>query len=122
MDKNYCAYINYNKPDLIAEIKEFIKYSNENDKFFVSKLGQKRVDFPFSINKQFREFLPFPISDYGCFKNTPGWIYPMHKDTNRTFAMNMLLSDEDPGFETLFHSEDKLESWPYHISKSSGSC
>lgn len=112
MNKDYCEYINYNKPELISEIREFIKYSNKHDKFFVSKLGQCRIDFPFFINKQFREFMPFTISDYGCFKNVPGWVYPIHKDANRKFAMNMLLSEVDDGFETLLYNDDKSESWP----------
>lgn len=115
MNHDYFAYINFNHTELIDEINDYINHCEKHNGFFISKLGQCRVNFPIEINRKFSQFMPFEISDYGCFKNVPEWIYPVHKDTNRTFAMNMLLSPVNSDFEALFYNDDKTESWsiPY---------
>lgn len=109
---DYFQYINYNVAELINEILEYVTYSEKHNKFFIGQMGQCRIDFPLSIYQQFRQIMPFRISDYGCFKNSPGWIYPTHKDSKRKFAMNMLLSEINPKFQALFHNDELTESWP----------
>jgi hypothetical protein len=116
MDKNkmnysgFCEYLNFDSTELIQEINEFID-DNQN-KFFISKMGQNRIDFNTRIIIKIKKIFPFLISDAGVFKNPPGWIYPTHRDARRQFAVNMLLSDENDDFETLFYSDDGKEKYP----------
>jgi hypothetical protein len=112
---DYFQYINYNYSDLITEIKEYIIYSDKHNKFRISRLGQCRVDFSVNISLRLREIMPFKISDYGCFKNIPGWNYPIHKDKKRTFAMNMMITEDNSMFEPLYYNDDRTESFriPY---------
>jgi hypothetical protein len=101
---DYYVNLNFNDLDLIKEINEFI-FDNQH-KFFISRLGQNRIDFDIKLINKIREICPFFVSDAGIFKNPPGWVYPVHKDSRRQFAMNLLLSDPDPDFEVNFYSED----------------
>ena len=112
MTTDYFEYINFEHPQLISEIKEYVAYSEKNNQFWISMMCQCRIDFPIDICRKIRDIMPFKITDYGCFKNVPGWVYPVHTDTKRTFAMNMLISQPDPGFEALFYSDDRSTSFP----------
>ena len=111
MTLDYYTYVNLPTPNM-NQINEFIKYSLNHDKFYTSRFGNCRVDFPSDIVNQLKEIFPFEISDSGIYKNIPGWIYPIHKDFNRQFAMNMLINDINSDFEALCYSENKDSSFP----------
>jgi hypothetical protein len=112
MDKlsDYFEYINYNHPELIEEIKEYVLYAEKNNQFWISKFKQCRIDLPIEICLKIKKIMPFKVSEYGCFKNVPGWSYAIHKDSDRQFAMNMLISDNNDKFKALCYNDDKTEN------------
>lgn len=87
-------------------------HADSKNQFWISQLGQCRVEFSAEIRMKIRGIMPFKISDYGCFKNPPGWIYPVHTDTNRTFALNMMISGDNPGFLAQCYNDEQTESFP----------
>ena len=107
---DYFVYINFNSSDLITEINQFVQ--NNQNKFFISKQNQCRIDFNKIIKNNIRDIFKFPISDLGVFKNIPRWSYPIHYDSQRKFAVNLLLSDSNNEFEALFYNDDKTINFP----------
>jgi hypothetical protein len=101
---DYYKILDINSQILISDINQYVEQNQH--RFFISRLGQNRLDFDWTITKQISEIFKFTISDAGVFKNPPGWVYPVHKDTRRQFAINLLLSDVDTDFEVNFHSDD----------------
>jgi hypothetical protein len=101
---DYCRLLKIDSSNLISDINEFVERNQQ--KFFISRLGQNRLDFDWNITKQISELFSFKISDAGVFKNSPGWVYPIHRDARRQFAINLLLSDSDTDFEVNFYSDD----------------
>jgi hypothetical protein len=112
MNSDYFEYINFNNSDLIKEIKDHVEIVDKNNGFWISKMGQCRIDFPFDLRRKLRDIMPFQIIDCGCFKNVPGWVYPIHRDARRTFAMNMMISVINSEFEVLCYNDDKTENFP----------
>ena len=81
--------------------------SNINsDRFYTSLHGQCRINFSANTTARLSEVIPFSIFDAGMFKNIPGWDYAPHRDKDRLCALNMLVSDEDPGYEVSFYQDD----------------
>ena len=105
MQHDYYTFINL-PIDIIDDINKFINLQDSN--FFISKLGQNRINFDSTILLKLMEFIPFRISDCGIFKNEPGWTYSIHKDQNRQCALNMLLVDNSDEFETCIYDDDGI--------------
>jgi hypothetical protein len=112
LDDSYCVYLNFpiDMPQLISEINKYVQFKI-ND-FYLSPNNQFRINFQDDLGKKIRSIMPFKISDMGVYQNSPGWDYSIHKDTIRKFAINMLISDENPDFEVNFLNEDKTEKYP----------
>lgn len=112
MYNDYFTKINL-PTDIVYDINEFIKLND--DKFFISKLGQCRLDFNSSLILKISKFIPFSMSDCGIFKNVPGWTYPIHKDKIRQCALNMLLTDNSDDFNAMIYDDfgKPLDKIPY---------
>lgn len=76
--------------------------------FYRSKTGQNRSDVSPSLRAKFQSVLPFNIYCCGFFRNVPGWIYPMHKDSYRLCALNILVADPSDKFETCCFDEKRI--------------
>jgi len=112
LDDSYYVYLNFptDMPKLISEINDYVQFKINN--FHYSPTNQFRINFQDDLDKKIRSIMPFEVSDMGVYQNYPGWDYPIHKDVIRKFAINMLLSDENPDFEVNFLNEDKTEKYP----------
>lgn len=67
-----------------------------NQNWYTSPFGVKRSDLSPDLVKYFQDRLPFKITDAGFLSRDPISIYDPHIDPNRTFAINMLLTDPHP--------------------------
>jgi hypothetical protein len=86
-------------------------YKNlDHSSFKITPTKQLRLEFRKEIKDYIQNFIPFKIDDCGIFKNPPGWIYPIHRDKNRTCAINILICEEDPDFEIKFYEENTMKS------------
>ena len=99
--------------DIVQDINEYVRINDSN--FFISHLGQFRINFNSSIISKLLPFIPFTISDCGVFKNIPESSYPIHKDKNRKCALNMLLIDNDDEFQATIYDDsgNNLGKIPY---------
>lgn len=113
IDRTYYCYVNVITHSLVKDINEYLYKNIEN--FYVSPHKQVRLDITGNLKNNLEEiFSFFPISDMGIFQNYPNTFYPLHKDTDRQFAINMLLntdSDFDAGF--LDVEVNKISPIPY---------
>lgn len=102
--RDYYRILDTADQNLISDINQYVEQNQH--RFFISRLGQNRLDFNWTLTDQINKLFPFTVSDAGVFKNTPGWVYPVHRDTRRQFAVNLLLSEVDCDFEVNFYSDD----------------
>jgi hypothetical protein len=76
-----------------------------------------RCDVSDDIRKYFKKLIAVPFRDCGFLKTPPNSIYPTHKDSFRTAALNMLMVDVDTNFETVIWEVNpvyaKQHSVPY---------
>jgi len=100
---------------LIDEINNFVK--DHIDEFHYSATKQFRINFTGSIKEKLSGMMPFEASDMGVYQNFPGWSYPVHKDVIRKFAINMVLSDDNPDFEINSFNDEKTEKFPIRYIK-----
>jgi hypothetical protein len=59
-----------------------------------------RCDVSQDVRKYFEKLISVPFRDCGFLKTPPKSVYPIHKDTFRITALNMLMVDVDINFET----------------------
>jgi hypothetical protein len=105
---DYSAYftlLNIHFP-VREKLYQALNYAIENNSFYESPSKQMRHDVSKELRKEIQDILPFAISDCGFFKNEPGWDYPVHIDTRRFFAINMLMVDDHNDFENVFYLDD----------------
>jgi hypothetical protein len=79
-----------------------IRQELENPKWYTSPYGVERSDLSPALRSDIQSSLPFKISDAGFLKRRPNTIYHPHVDPKRTFALNMLLTDEEPDTEGTY--------------------
>jgi hypothetical protein len=76
-----------------------------------------RCDVSKDIREYFKKIITVPFRDCGFLKTPPNSVYPIHRDTLRTAALNMLMVDVDTNFETLIWEVNpvyaKQHSVPY---------
>jgi hypothetical protein len=60
-----------------------------------------RCDVSREVREYFKKFIAIPFRDCGFLKTPPNSIYPLHKDSFRITALNMLMVDQDEDFETF---------------------
>jgi hypothetical protein len=53
------------------------------------------------VRKYFEKLINVPFRDCGFLKTSPDSVYPIHKDSFRITALNMLMVDTDKEFETF---------------------
>jgi hypothetical protein len=114
---SYYTYLNFpvDMNMLVSKINEYIQQNK--DKFYLSNSKLLRLDFNYDINSIINKIMPFTVSDAGVFRNPPGWNYPVHRDSVRKFAVNMVLVDEHPDFDVRFVNPSKTETYPIHYIK-----
>lgn len=85
-----------------------IRNELDNPKWYTSPFGVKRSDLSPELVKYFQDRLPFKITDAGFLSREPISIYDPHVDPNRTFAINLLLTDPHPLANTyaMEHNSD----------------
>lgn len=74
--------------------------------WYESKYKQCRFDVSQDLRNIIQKAVPFKISCCGFFKNEPGWTYPLHRDTVRYTAINILLVEPCNEFNVYFYSDD----------------
>jgi hypothetical protein len=74
--------------------------------WYESKYKQVRFDVSNELRSMIQESVPFNIDCCGFFKNEPGWIYPLHRDSVRYTAINVLLVEPCDEFHAHFYSDD----------------
>jgi hypothetical protein len=74
--------------------------------WYESKYKQCRFDVSQELRSIIQESVPFKISCCGFFKNEPGWKYPLHRDSVRYTAINILLVEPCDEFNVYFYSDD----------------
>lgn len=74
--------------------------------WYESKYKQCRSDASAELRNMIQEKVPFNIHCCGFFKNEPGWTYPIHKDSVRQTAINILLVDQCDEFNVYFYSDN----------------
>jgi hypothetical protein len=60
-----------------------------------------RCDVSKDIRDYFKKLITVPFRDCGFLKTPPNSVYPLHKDTFRITALNMLMVDPDDEFDTF---------------------
>lgn len=60
-----------------------------------------RCDVSQDVREYFKKLITVPFRDCGFLKTPPDSIYPVHKDTFRITALNMLMVDPDDDFNTF---------------------
>ena len=101
----------------ISKFNEIIEFSKNYNLYYISRYGNCRADLSADILLELQNMFPFKISDAEIYKNYPEWVYKIHKDANRQFAINMLLTDVNSYFHALCYSEDKITSFPIPYAK-----
>jgi hypothetical protein len=94
---SYFLNTNYT-PTCIDRIRQEL----ENPNWYISPYYTERSDLSYELRLHLQSLLPFKISDAGFLKRRPNSIYHPHIDPKRTFALNMLLSEEDPDTEGTY--------------------
>lgn len=79
-----------------------IRSELESPKWYISPFGVERSDLTKELRSYIQSLLPFKISDAGFLRRRPGTIYHPHVDPKRTFALNMLLTDDQPATEGTY--------------------
>ena len=79
-----------------------IRAELESPKWYISPYDVERSDLSKDLRDHIQSLLPFKISDAGFLKRRPGTIYHPHIDPKRTFALNMLLTDDQPETEGTY--------------------
>jgi hypothetical protein len=79
-----------------------IRQELENPKWYISPYDVERSDLSTELRSHIQDLLPFKISDAGFLKRRPTAFYHPHMDPKRTFALNMLLTDEEPDKEGTY--------------------
>jgi hypothetical protein len=79
-----------------------IRQELENPKWYISPYDVERSDLSPELRSHIQDLLPFKISDAGFLKRRPNTFYHPHMDPKRTFALNMLLTDEEPDKEGTY--------------------
>lgn len=79
----------------------------ETANWWVSPFGVTRADLSKELTAQIQKKLPFEITDAGFLRRDPISFYEPHVDPNRTFALNILLSDPDPKANAYIMLHDK---------------
>jgi hypothetical protein len=74
--------------------------------WYESKYKQCRFDASQDLRNIIQEVVPFKIDCCGFFKNEPGWKYPLHRDSVRYTAINILLVEPCDMFNVYFYSDD----------------
>jgi hypothetical protein len=74
--------------------------------WYESKYKQCRFDASQDLRNIIQEAVPFKIDCCGFFKNNPGWTYPLHRDSVRYTAINILLVEPCDEFNVYFYSDD----------------
>ncbi len=86
---------------------EQLYHELQNPNWWVSPFGVTRSDLSKDLVAQLQSRLPFEITDAGFLKRDPVSFYEPHVDPNRTFALNILLSDPDPKANAYVMIHDK---------------
>ena len=79
-----------------------IRAELESPTWYISPFGVERSDLSKLLRSHIQSLLPFKISDAGFLRRRPGTIYHPHVDPRRTFALNMLLTDDQPVTEGTY--------------------
>jgi len=74
--------------------------------WYTSKYKQCRSDVSQDLRTKIQDLIPFDIHCCGFFKNEPSWNYPIHKDTERYAAINILLVDPCDKFNVFFYPDN----------------
>jgi hypothetical protein len=74
--------------------------------WYISNTKQCRSDVSINLRNKIQNSIPFQIHCCGFFKNDPGWKYPIHKDSIRSSAINILLVEPCDEFNVFFFSDD----------------
>ena len=91
----------------------FLKQAYEElhtSNFYTSPHGLVRSDASKELKEQIQKEIPFEIFDCGFFKNSPGWSYQLHADTQRTCAINILMCNNSQDFVANFVSDNFKET------------
>jgi hypothetical protein len=80
----------------IPQCIDRIRIERDEPRWYTSPFGVKRSDLSPELTKYFQDRLPFKITDAGFLSRDPISIYDPHIDPNRTFAINILLTDPHP--------------------------
>jgi hypothetical protein len=60
-----------------------------------------RCDVSQDVRDYFKNLIAVPFRDCGFLKTPPNSVYPLHKDSFRITALNMLMVDQDDDFDTF---------------------
>jgi hypothetical protein len=74
--------------------------------WYTSSTGQCRGDVSAELRSKIQKVITLKIYCCGYFKNDPGFKYPIHKDSARRAAINILLVDNCDEFNIFFYSDD----------------
>jgi hypothetical protein len=73
-----------------------------------------RCDVSEEVRQYFKKLLAVPFRDCGFLKTPPSSVYPTHRDSFRTTALNMLMVDNNKDFETfMFEDNATRHAVPY---------
>jgi hypothetical protein len=74
-----------------------------------------RCDVSKDIREYFKKVITVPFRDCGFLKTPPNSVYPIHRDTLRTAALNMLMVAVDTNFETFMWDANPTQAKQYIV-------
>jgi|694.fasta_scaffold21455_10 hypothetical protein len=84
----------YFNTDYSPQCLDLIKKELNQPRWYISPFGVERSDLSKELRAHVQSVLPFKISDVGFLRRRPKSMYRPHIDPMRTFAFNILMSDE----------------------------
>jgi len=74
-----------------------------------------RCDVSKDVKEYFKKIISVPFRDCGFLKTPPNSVYPVHTDTYRITALNMLMVDTDINFETCVWETNPYQPKPHVV-------
>jgi hypothetical protein len=74
-----------------------------------------RCDASQGVREYFKKSISVPFRDCGFLKTPPNSVYPVHTDSFRITALNMLMVDTDINFETCVWESAPYQTKPHVV-------
>ncbi len=95
---------------IIPKCIDSIRAELNSPSWYTSPYGVERSDLTKELKAHIQSLLPFKISDAGFLRRRSGTIYHPHIDPKRTFALNMLLTDDQPENEGTYVIATRIDN------------